>query len=84
MTTQAPTSGVVEVQRSVNGEGTPIAGLRVGEKEAKTFLSITAYKPPGSPQEFEAGGVNSLVSSITFEPGWCRALTGVRVTIDGL
>ena len=84
MTTQAPTSDVVEGQRCINGEGTPIAGLRVGEKEVKTVLPITAYKPPGSPQEFEAGEGNSLIPSIAFEPGWCRALTGVRVKIDGL
>ncbi len=81
--TLAPTSGVVEGQRSINGEGILIARLRAGEKEVRFLTSITASRPPGSPQEFEVGGVNWLISSIAFEPGRCRSLPGVRVTIDG-
>jgi hypothetical protein len=52
-----------------------IAGLRVGEK-VRTFLSIAAYVPLGSPQEFEDGEFKHLIWSTAFKLGRARFLSG--------
>ena len=59
---RAPTSGVAEDQSFMRGEGALVADLQVGEKEVRTFLSTAAHRPPGSPQDLEAGEINYEVN----------------------